>query len=193
MFQPSPSSRAVLKSGTIYAVSGEAGWIYYAQVTPDKRMGFFHFRTTELADLSSVLSAPLMAVLGVNYPSVTRALRSGAWLKLGGYELANGLRNPLPLVHWPVGTLIVSVWEEGSNYDTRVEDPRIQNMEIAASLDAELHIPERLTADFGEEVAAWYIGGPIWRERKVREEYSSRFPDAPWHQLPEDWVPTRKS
>lgn len=54
--------------------------------------------------------------------------------------------------------------------------------------DAEHHIPGRLTADFGFEPSEWHIGGPISRERKIKEEMARRYPDAPWHQLPAGWV-----
>jgi hypothetical protein len=34
--------------------------------------------------------------------------------------------------------------------------------------------------------------GPIWRERKVKEEFARQSPEAPWHQLPDDWEPTER-
>lgn len=193
MFEANPSSRVDLKSGTLYAVSGEAHWIYYGQVTPDKRIGFFRRRDHALASLSEVLSSQLMAVVSVAYPSITRALRSGVWFKLGRLELAEDLLMPWPMVQWPVGTLNVGVSDGTHEYNTRLEDPAIQNMEVMAIWDAEHHIPARLTADFGQEGAEWHIGGPVWRARKVKEENARRFPDAPSHRLPNDWVPTNGS
>ncbi len=193
MFGANPSSRADLKSGTLYAVSGEAHWIYYGQVTPDKRIGFFRRRDHELASPSEVLSSQLMAVVSVAYPSITKALCSGAWFKLGKFELTDDLLMPWPMVQWPVGTLRVTISNGTHEYDTRVEDPSIQNMEVMAVWDAEHHIPARLTADFGQEEAAWHVGGPVWRARKLKEENARRFLDAPWHQLPDDWVPTNGS
>ncbi|TXC73617.1 hypothetical protein FSZ31_02420 [Sphingorhabdus soli] len=190
MFEGKASSRADLKSGTLYAVAGEAQWIYYGQVTTDKRVGFFRRRDRDVASTTDILSTPPMAVIGVGYSSITRAMRSGSWSKLGRFELIRSLKEPWPMVQWPVGTLIVSVSDSDAQYDTRIEDPAIQNMEIAAIWDAEQDIPARLTADFGKEEAAWQIGGPVWRERRVREEYARRFPEAPWHQLPPDWVQT---
>jgi len=56
--------------------------------------------------------------------------------------------------------------------------------------DAQHHVPKRLTADFGVEASEWHVGGPIWRERKVKEEMALRHPDKPWHSLPADWVHT---
>ncbi|MET3759968.1 hypothetical protein ABIB28_000492 [Sphingomonas sp. UYEF23] len=193
MFEANPSSRADLKSGTLYAVSGESQWIYYGQVTPNKRVGFFRRRDRNVALSADILSAPLMAVIGVGYPSITRALRSGAWSHLGRFELVSALKEPWPMVQWPVGTLVVGVSDGDAEYDTRVEDPAIQDMEIIASWDAEKHIAARLTADFGKEEAPWHIGGPVWRERRVKEEYARRFPDAAWHQLAPDWVQTNVS
>lgn len=97
-------------------------------------------------------------------------------------------------MQWPVGTLAVTVWtDDEPSYETRVEDPNIQNAELTAVWDAADHIPERLTADFAAEEAEWHVGGPIWRERRVKEEYARRFPDAAWHQLPPDWVFTSGS
>lgn len=193
MFEAKPSSRVDLKPGTLYAVTGERQWIYYGQVTSDKRVGFFRRRDHNVASPVDVLSTPLMAVIVVEYPSITRALRSGAWSKLGRFELNSGLKEPWPMVQWPEGTLVVGVSDGDAEYDTRVEDPAIQNMEIIASWGAEQHIPARLTADFGEEEALWHVGGPVWRQRRVTEEYARRFPDAPWHQLPPDWVQTNVS
>jgi hypothetical protein len=87
----------------------------------------------------------------------------------------------------------VTVWgRDGLDHDTRVEDPVIQDMELMAVWDAVEHIPARLTADFGAEQADWHVGGPIWRQRRVKEEMAARF-DERWHQLPSDWVPTIKS
>ena len=77
-----------------------------------------------------------------------------------------------------VGTLFVGVSDGDADYDTRVEDPAIQDMEIIASWDAEQHIPARRTADVGPEDAPWHVGGPVWRERRVKEDYARRFPDA---------------
>lgn len=190
MFDGNPKARADLKSGTLYAVSGEHGWIYYGQVTPDKRIGFFRRRDRQQAPPPEVLGGEVMAVVGVNYPSITRALRSGGWCKLGRFPLACALQTVSPMVLWSVGTLVVSVIDAGREYETRVDDPAIQTMEIAASWDAEQHIPARLTADFGVEEAPWHIGGPVWRQRRVKEGFAQRFPDAPWHQLPPDWVST---
>jgi hypothetical protein len=191
MFMGDPNARADLKAGTLYAVMGDGGWVYYGQATPEKRVGFFRRRDRDIADVPTILSSPVMAVVSVAYPSITRALRAGQWMKLGRYELVETLRAPKRVVQWPVGTLNVAVWE-GPNtiHETRVEDPAIQDLELMAVWDAQHHIPARLTADFGAEEPSWHVGGPIWRERKVKEEMARRSPDQPWHQLPPDWVPT---
>lgn len=180
--------------GTLYAVLGDAGWIYYGQVTPDKKIGFFRRRDREPVDAAFVLSAPIMAVIVVSYPSITRALRSGRWKKLGRFTTTQELVEPRPMVQWPVGTLTVTVWEtDETRRDTDVSDPTIQDMELVAVWDAEYHIPGRLTADFGCEQAAWHVGGPIRRERWIKEEGARRWPDQPSRNLPAGWVHTEET
>jgi len=192
MFEPKPTARADLTAGALYAVTGEDGWIYYGQVTPEKKVGFFRRRDRETTTPASVLTETVMTVTSVGYPSITRALRAGYWIKLGRFPLGDELRAPRPSVQWPVGTLTVTVWVgDEPDYDTRVEDPAIQDMELMAVWDAVEHIPSRLTADFGAEQAKWYVGGPVWRERRIKEEMAERT-NQPWHQLPADWVPTTK-
>jgi hypothetical protein len=191
MFEGDPKARADLNPGTLYALVGECGWVYYGQITPDKSVGFFRRRDREIVDFQTILSSPVMAVVSVAYPSISKALRAGLWAKLGRYELVEGLCAPRRVVQWPVGTLKVIVWEGAeTTHETRVEDPAIQDLELMAVWDAEHHIPARLTADFGAEAPEWHIGGPIWRERQVKEEMAKRSPDQPWHQLPPDWVGT---
>ena len=132
-----------------------------------------------------------MAVITVDYDSVDRAVRSGTWKKLGRFPLREPLNSPRAVVQWPVGTLSVVVWLGGvPKYETTVDDPAVQEMERMAVWDAEHHIPPRLKADFGAEEAEWHVGGPIWRERRIKEEYALRFPEASSHELPADWVPT---
>ena len=191
MFTTNPKARADLKPGTLYALLGDGGWVYYGQITPEKSVGFFRRRDLELADVATILSSPVMAVISVGYPSITRALRSGQWTKLGRYDLVEALGAPTRIVQWPVGTLSVTVWEGAEPlHETRVEDPAIQDLERMSVWDAQHHIPARLTADFGVEEPSWHVGGPIWRERIIAEEMAKRSPDQPWHQLPPDWVPT---
>lgn len=191
MFEQRLTARADLTAGALYAVIGDAGWIYYGQVTSDKSVGFFRRRDSNLSSAADVLGAPIMAVIVVSYPSIRRALRTGRWKKLGRFSVASALVAPRSSVQWPVGTLNVSVWSgDRPIYDTRVENPAIQDMELMAVWDAEENISARLTADFGAEQAEWHVGGPIWRERRVKEEWATRFPDQSRHQLPADWVPT---
>ena len=190
MFEPKPSARADMPAGALYAVIGGGGWTYYGQVTPEKKVGFFRRRDRQRAAVDAVLAAPVMAVISVAYPSITRALRAGLWKTLGRFPVADELVAPRPSIQWPVGTLGVTVWlGDGPDHDTRVEDPSIQDAELMAVWDAAEHIPARLTADFGAEEAEWYVGGPIWRERRIKEDMAARFSDQPWHRLPADWVP----
>ena len=191
MFEPKVKARSDLKSGTLYAVTGEQGWLYYGQVTPERNIGFLRHRTRDLDLPEVVLGHPLMTVITVNYPSIGRALRAGLWKKLGCFPLAIGLEVPLSSVQWPAGTSVVTVWSADTpEYDTQVDDPAIQNFEVIAAWEADEHIPARLTADYGVEDGEWHVGGPIWRERRVAEERARRWPDAAWHQLPDGWVPT---
>jgi hypothetical protein len=191
MFEAHPKARADLKPGTLYALLGEQEWVYYCQVTTDNALGFFRRRDSEVAEFEAIVTSPIMSVVSVVQPSITRALRAGRWQKLGCCELVPDLQRGRRVVQWPVGTLTVTVWDEGgAGTETRVEDPAIQDLEVIAGWDAERHIPSRLTADFGHETAEWHVGGPVWRERKVKEELARRHPEAPWHQLPTDWVPT---
>ncbi|WP_417677005.1 hypothetical protein [Roseibium sp.] len=179
-----------MKPGTLYAVSGEAGWIYYGQVGANKRLAFFRRRDRSVADVKEILASPVMFVLFVAAPSITRALRSGQWRKIGHFPAGDDVMTPRNIVQWPSGETTVTVWDHDQTlYDTKVHDPYIQELEIMAVWDAEYHVPQRLTADFGQEPGEWHVGGPIWRERKIKEEIARRFPDAPGHRLPRDWVP----
>lgn len=190
MFEEQPTARADLKLGTLYAVTGERGWVYYGQATSEKKIGFFRRRDRKPENADVVLAAPVMSVITVAFPSITCALRSGRWKKLGRFPVVGELIEARPSVQWPVGTLTVSVWV-GSDLtrDTRVDDPTIQDMELMAVWDAEHHVPARLTADFGEEQAEWHVGGPIRRERRIKEEMAARSPGQLRHKLPAGWVP----
>jgi hypothetical protein len=190
MFESDPVARADMKAGTLYAIAGDCGWIYYGQVTADKAIAFFLRRDRAIATAEDITSSPVMAMINVAYPSIGRALRAGIWKKLGRYPLSKQSASRM-VVQWPFGTLRVTVWQGGTpSHETSVDDPAIQMLEIMAVWDAEYHIPQRLTADFCAEEASWHVGGPIWRERRVKEERSRRFPDEPAHKLPGDWVPT---
>lgn len=192
MFEPAPTARVDMKPGTLYALQGEGGWLYYGQITPEKNVGFFRRRDRELSDHGAVLASPIMSIITIAWPSITRGLRAGRWRKLGRFPLAQGLQMPCPLVQWTRGETTAEVWLAGERVKTtRIDDPSIQAMERMAVWDAEYHLPERLTADFGEEEAHWHVGGPIWRCRLVAERKAKRW-DEPWHALPDDWVPTGK-
>jgi hypothetical protein len=191
MFGVDPKARAALTPGTLYAIAGEEGWIYYGQVTPNKLIGFFRHRGRGISDPGEVLAAPIMARVAVIHQSIGQALRAGHWKKLGKYDVHPELLKPVSFVQWPVGTLMVTIWDGGrAGHETTIDDPAIQDMEIIAGWDAVHHIPQRLTADFGVEPPEWHVGGPVRRQRRMKEEYAKRFPEVPWHQLPRDWVPT---
>jgi hypothetical protein len=196
MFQEMPKACSDFKAGTLYAIWGIADWIYYGQVAADKSVAFFLRRDRNIAAIEDVLVSPIMSRIAVDFASVGKALRSGVWKKLGKCRLRDELRYARPVVQWPVGTLDVIVWTGGAQSRlTRVEDPSIQALEIVASWDAAHHILARLAVDYAPDEAlhtvenVWSIGGPIWRERRMKEEFARRS-DKPWHQLPADWVQT---
>ena len=199
MFAPDPNARSDLKAGTLYAIWGIGNWIHYGQVAADKSVGFSARRDRDIAFAPDVLSSPIMSRVMVAFPSIGRALRAGAWKKLGKYPLHRELGGDRPVVQWPVGTLEVTVWTgRAQSLITRVEDPSIQDLEVIAAWDAIAHIPDRLLMDHAPNEAsstvknAWSIGGPVWRQRRVKEELARRFPDNPTHRLPADWVPVRR-
>jgi len=196
VFEQDPKARSDFKAGTLYAIWGIGDWIYYGQVAVDKSVAFFSRRDRKIVAGADVLASPIMSRVGVVYSSVGQALRSGAWKKLGKYPLRDELGSLQPVVQWPVGTLDVTVWiGHVQSRLTRVEDPSIQNLETIAAWDAIHHIPARLALDYAPDEAihtvadVWSIGGPIWRQRRVKEAFARRS-DKPWHQLPADWVPT---
>lgn len=49
-------SRVDLTAGTLYAVQAESGWIYYGQVTPEKKIGFFRCRSRKRPPISTILA-----------------------------------------------------------------------------------------------------------------------------------------
>jgi hypothetical protein len=185
LFQADPTAKRDLKPGTLYAVSGEGGWIYYGQVTQDKNLGFFRHRDREVGQAEIIIALPLMARFSVGYPSIGQALRGGYWRKLGRFALRQDMKISSPVVQWAVGTNTVTVWVDGTPaYATVADDPVIQDHEIMAAWDAIHHVPQRLSADFGVEPADWHVGGPVWRHRRMKEEMARRFPDNPAHKLP---------
>lgn len=190
-FPPSPKARADLKPGALYAIDGDDSYLYYGQVAPNKQIGFFRFRSREVL-IQEALAAPLMSRFGVMHPSIGAALREGKWLNLGRQVLRAELLDEPVLVQWPVGTLTVTLWK-GRNIlrNTVVHDPEIQDLEIIAAYDATYHVPPRLRADFSETADAWAVGGSIRRERLKKQDMAARFPQQPWHQLPNDWVTVR--
>lgn len=191
MFEPDSKARAVTTAGTVYAVVGSDGWVYFGQVTPTKRIGFLRFRSRQIESLDQILSSPVMSEVTVHYASIGDALRKGVWKRVGKAALHPDLGVPRDQVQWPVGTLTVTVWPgDGSrNYDTKAHDPAIQSLELMAAWEADAHIPGRLPADFDPDSEQPLLG-PILRVRRGKEQMARRFPAMPWHALPADWVPT---
>jgi hypothetical protein len=193
-----PQARASWEPGTLYAINGVEGWFYYGQVSAQKgAIGFLRYRTLDIESRPEiVLQYPLISRIGIAWPSLGRALRAGRWHFLGRAPLHPDLANPYGIALCPVGTNNVQIWVYQDRpgqpativrtWHTRIDDPEIQNFEVASAWDAEHHIPQRLKADFGAEEGDWHVTGPVWRHRKVKLEYARRFPDQPWHQLPTD-------
>jgi hypothetical protein len=192
-----PQAKASRAPGTLYAINGGEGWFYYGQDSAQGDIGFLRHRTSDIERRPEiVLPYPLMSRVCIEWPSLERALRTGRWHFLGGAPVHPDLAKPYGVVLCPVGTNNVQVWVYQDRpgqpativrtWHTRIDDPEIQNFEVASAWDAEHHIPQRLKADFGEEEADWHVSGPVWRHRDVKLEYARRFPDQPWHQLPTD-------
>lgn len=185
------SARANLKPGALYAIDADDGYIYYGQVTPEKSIGFFRVRSKSVS-IPAALSAEVMSRFLVGYPSIGRALRSGKWLSLGTHPIHIALCDHAATVQWPVGTTEVTIWKGGVTIGTtQVHDPSIQDLEIIAVYDAEFHVPERLKVDYNGGDAC-LVGGSIRRERLKKQVLARKFPDAPWHQLPPNWVPVEE-
>jgi hypothetical protein len=179
--------KASFVPGTLYAIHGLNDWIYYGQVTATKSFGFFRYRSREIVAADVVLANEIMSNVSVWLATVGQALRQGVWVKIGKYPLHPALTGPRSNVIWSQmagPNDKVEVWTEQPNvkprdqrddyYHTTVDDPAIQNLEVAAAWGAVDHIPKRLEADFGAEPGEWYIGGPIWRERRYRAELVRR-------------------
>jgi len=196
MFGEAPSARTDLRPGTLYAIASPNRSVFYGQVCADQSFAFYRVRDPELSEFEPSASTSVMSRFSVNLPSIGRALRAGVWKKIGKADLVDKLQEDNSYVQWPVGTLNVHVWRGPSIVsNTRIEDPAIQNTEVMIVWDADAHVARRLLVDFDYQGAlhantsAWSIGGPVWRQRRVREEYARRFPGEP-HDLPKDWVPT---
>lgn len=186
-----PKAGESLAPGVLYAIDSGDGWICYGQAAPDGTIGFFHHRSHKATAPADLLKRPILARFSVSPPSIDRALHAGVWRRLGGFDVVEDLLEPMAFVQWPVGTLTVTVWGAGDqSWNARVEDPAIQAIELMAVWDAQEHVPARLRVEFGSDPLTSQVGGPIWRERLLREERARQHPDAPWLRLPDDWVKT---
>lgn len=191
-FPKDPKARASFSQGTIYAVSVD-DFIFYCQVAVNQSLGFFKVRSNELLDINDVLSYPIMSRFGISRPSLGRALKEGHWKKLGKGKLNVELSQSAPSVQWPVGELKVSVWLDGAVIkETSAFDPQIQSYEIIMAYDAISHVPERLSVDYADDPEQFESGGTVWRQRKLKEYLATKFPTAPYHKLPDEWVHTQR-
>jgi hypothetical protein len=167
-FAPDPKARRSLRPGTVYAISGQEGWIYWAQVKSELEVGFFGYRSRELADTAKALEYEVILELTVGHPSIGRALRSGVWKKLGIFPIGQSLAVNRPRIHWSdadrdMGHTQVNVIDLTKNETsvTTADDPAIQDLELAAAWDAEHHVPERLAVVFGDKEPAPYALGNV--------------------------------
>jgi hypothetical protein len=189
-FPPLARARADLTPGALYSIGGGDGHLYYGQVCRNKQLGFFRFRSTDVFT-DGVPASSLMSRFSVALPSIGRALRSGHWLAIGRFTLSAELNLEPILVQWPVGTTRVTLWQGPRQLgETDAADPNIQELEVIAAYDANAHVPSRLNADFLDLPDAWKEGGSVRRHRLMKEDFSRRFPDQPWHRLPSNWVAT---
>ncbi|MFZ5667882.1 MAG: hypothetical protein ACOY4K_00130 [Pseudomonadota bacterium] len=187
---PPTNQRAVTTPGTVYEVDGQAGWIYVCQVANDGTLGFLRIRSATPEAPEFTRDLPLFSRFLVATPSIGRALREGQFRKVGPKALHPDLAFKQATVLWPVATTHVSAFAaDGTAFETTVDDPAIQDFEVMAVWDAIHHLPARLVADYGTEPAGWHVGGPMWRERRVHEEYARRFPNQARRQLPVGWIP----
>lgn len=171
---PTTNLRAVMKPGMVYAVDGQRGWIYVCQVGIDQTLGFINVRNPSPRVPTFDPETALFSRFSVTFPSISRALRSGHFLKVGMAPLHPDLAIPQETVVWSVGDEVMALRGNREVLRTRVDDPAVQNLEQAAVWDALHHLPGRLTADFGAEPAEWHVGGPLWRARRVEAEMERR-------------------
>jgi hypothetical protein len=183
-------ARADLSPGALYAIGGGDDFLYYGQVCSNKQLGFFRFRSRGVA-AEEAHATEIMSRFFVVFPSVGRALRSGHWLALGRFPLRPELDLEPVLVQWPVGTTTVTLLQGSHEIGvTDAADPKVQELEVASAYDAIAHVPNRLIADFLGSPDAWKVGGSVWRHRLMKEAFARRFPEQPWHRLPDNWVVT---
>lgn len=189
-FPKEPKARASFSQGTVYAVSVD-NFIFYCQVAVNQSLGFFKVRSKELLEVDEILSYPIMSRFGISRPSLGRALREGYWKKIGKRKLNPELVHSVPMVQWAVGELTVSIWLDGAMVKkTSAFDSEIQSYEIIMAYDAISHVPERLSVDYAKDPEQFESGGTVWRQRKLKEHLATKFPNAPYHQLPDEWVYT---
>lgn len=167
-FEPDPKARGSTRPGTVYAVSGPKAWIYWAQVKSDLEIGFFNYRSKDLANTINALKSDVILELTVNIPSIGRALRSGVWKKLNVLPIGPSLAINRPRIHWSavdreMGRAQAHIIDltRSEPVVTSIDDPAIQGLELAAAWDAEFHVPERLAVAFGDSEAAPFALGNV--------------------------------
>ena len=150
-----------MSAGALYAVTGEAGWIYYGQVTPEKRVGFFRRRDRKPSAVDDVLAAPIMAVISVAYPSIMRAVRNGQWQKLGRFSVVRELVAPRP-------AFMHLIRRQAMIQDQGQADVRIEI--TPAMIEAGKHAARNHHLGSDLEAMAWEVYLVMETERKSSDE-----------------------
>lgn len=165
-FPPAPKAHPNLKVGSLFAIDGGDGFVYYGQVAPFDVFAFPRFRSHTL-DAAGALSAPIMSRFVVQFASVVKAVRGGIWVTLGRQPLWPELNVQPVMAQWPVRTQRLTLWQ-GSQMirDAMASDPDVQDVEVLAAYDASAHVPRRLVADFNLDVEA---GGSVLGHRLKKE------------------------
>ena len=139
--------------GTLYAVDGGEGWIYYGQVSASKgNIGFLRHRTRDLDTRPEIPAYPLMSRICIAWPSLGRALAGQAVALAQPCRAA--FRDSPARTASLCARLIRITCRRGMTEDragqpgtilrtwhTRIDDPEIQNFEVMSVWDAEHHLP----------------------------------------------------
>ncbi len=156
--------------GTVYTVTVGDRTVF-AQVDPWRSVAFFKSQTETGNPLqASLLKQPLCA-LHVNFQSVGRVLKTGAWRALGVHPMSEIVRSPKRFAHWPSFSETLVVWCGTSPERVlRHDDPEVQDVELMAVWDAQIQVPKRLEDELGIQFHP-NMTGPVWRERILRASY----------------------
>lgn len=147
------------------------GRTIFAQVDPWRSIAFFNAVAFTRDRLGDTLRTNPMCILHVNWQSVGRALRTGAWCALGVHPMSDLLRSPKRFAHWPGFSETLVIWSGTSPEAVfRHDDPDVQDIELMAEWDAETQVSQRLEHELGLQLHP-KVTGPVWRERMLRASF----------------------